>query len=126
MFLWLEFPFHIKDFLDIPFMVVIPCRKCGELNYLTPHAFWKISDFGTKCKKCEAINTINAISYFFDRLICFILFYFICLSSYVRRAHFELLIIQRQTEVVRFKEERGPKDDRHNDRYVTAPIKKST
>jgi|GEM_PF-595271 hypothetical protein len=24
----------------------------GELNYLTPHAFWNISDFGAKCEKC--------------------------------------------------------------------------
>jgi hypothetical protein len=31
----------------------------GELNYLTPHAFWNISDFGAKCEKCEAINTIT-------------------------------------------------------------------
>jgi hypothetical protein len=30
---------------------------CGELNFLTPHAFWNISDFGTKCEKCETINT---------------------------------------------------------------------
>lgn len=27
------------------------CKKCGELNYLTPHAFWNISDFGAKCEK---------------------------------------------------------------------------
>ena len=24
-------------------------QKYGELNYLTPHAFWNISDFGAKC-----------------------------------------------------------------------------
>jgi len=33
-------------------MVVYTCKKCGELNYLTPHAFWNISDFGAKCEKC--------------------------------------------------------------------------
>jgi hypothetical protein len=34
-------------------MVVYTCKKCGELNYLTPHAFWNITDFGAKCEKCE-------------------------------------------------------------------------
>jgi hypothetical protein len=27
--------------------------------YLTPHAFWNITDFGTKCENCETINTIT-------------------------------------------------------------------
>jgi hypothetical protein len=35
----------IKYKLNIPFMVVYTCKKCGELNYLTPHAFWNITDF---------------------------------------------------------------------------------
>jgi hypothetical protein len=26
-------------------------KKCGELNYLTPDAFWNITDFGAKCEK---------------------------------------------------------------------------
>jgi hypothetical protein len=30
-----------------------------ELSYLTPHAFWDISDFGAKCERCEMINTIT-------------------------------------------------------------------
>jgi hypothetical protein len=33
--------------------------KCGGLNYLTPHAFWNVTDFGAKCEKCETINTIT-------------------------------------------------------------------
>jgi hypothetical protein len=37
----------------------ISCRKCGELNYLTPHAFWNITDFGARCERCETINTIT-------------------------------------------------------------------
>jgi hypothetical protein len=45
--------------LIIPIMVVYSCKKCGELNYLTPHAFWNISDFGAKCEKCDTINTIT-------------------------------------------------------------------
>jgi hypothetical protein len=27
-------------------MVVYSCKKCGELNYLTPHAFWNITGYG--------------------------------------------------------------------------------
>ena len=40
-------------------MVVYSCKKCGELNYLTSHAFWNISDVGVKCEKYETINTIS-------------------------------------------------------------------
>jgi phage FluMu protein Com len=40
-------------------MVVYLCKKCGELNYPIPHAFWNITDFGAKCEKCETINTIT-------------------------------------------------------------------
>jgi hypothetical protein len=39
-------------------MVVYSYKKYGELNYLTPHAFWNIADFG-KCEKCGMINTIT-------------------------------------------------------------------
>jgi hypothetical protein len=45
--------------LIIPIMVVCACKKCGEPNYLTPHAFWNITDFGAKCEKCETINRIT-------------------------------------------------------------------
>jgi phage FluMu protein Com len=38
---------------------LIHCNKCGEYRYLTLHAFWNISDFGAKCPKCNAINTIT-------------------------------------------------------------------
>ena len=40
-------------------MVVYTCKKCGGLHYLTPHAFWNITNFGTRCEKCETINTIT-------------------------------------------------------------------
>jgi hypothetical protein len=52
-------PLFIKYFLNIPFMVVYSCKKCGEPNFLTPHAFWDITDFGAKCERCETINTIT-------------------------------------------------------------------
>jgi hypothetical protein len=45
--------------LIIPIMVVCACKKCGEPNYLTPHAFWNVTDFGAKCERCETINTIT-------------------------------------------------------------------
>ncbi|MGB7557232.1 MAG: hypothetical protein WBM37_01835 [Nitrososphaeraceae archaeon] len=45
--------------LIIPIMVVCACKKCGEPNYLTPHAFWNITDFGAKCEKCDTINRIT-------------------------------------------------------------------
>jgi hypothetical protein len=35
--------------------------NCGELIYLTPRAFWNITDFGAKCEKCEMINTITLV-----------------------------------------------------------------
>jgi hypothetical protein len=40
-------------------MVLITCKKCGELDYLTSKAFWNITDFDAKCEKCETINTIT-------------------------------------------------------------------
>jgi phage FluMu protein Com len=40
-------------------MVVYTCKKCGELNYLNPHAFGNVDDLGIKCEKCETINTIT-------------------------------------------------------------------
>jgi hypothetical protein len=43
-------------------MVVYTCKKCGELNYLTPDAFWNITDFGAKCEKYETINTITLVN----------------------------------------------------------------
>ena len=52
-------PFFIKYFLTILYMIVYACKKCGEPNFLTPHAFWNITDFGAKCEKCETINTIT-------------------------------------------------------------------
>lgn len=40
----------IKYNLTIPSMVVVRCKECVELIYLTPHAFWNITDFGVKCE----------------------------------------------------------------------------
>ena len=39
-------------------MIVMTWKECKESIYLTPHAFWNITDFGAKCEKCEKINTI--------------------------------------------------------------------
>ena len=46
-------------FLNISYMVLITCKKCGELDYLNSKAFSNISDFGAKCEKCRTINTIT-------------------------------------------------------------------
>ena len=27
------------------------------MRFLTPHAFWNITNFGAKCEKCETIKT---------------------------------------------------------------------
>jgi hypothetical protein len=51
----------IKYNPNITSMVVYSCKKCGELNYLTPHAFWNITDFGAKCEKCETKNTVTIV-----------------------------------------------------------------
>jgi hypothetical protein len=49
-----------NDVIDkVQSMVVYSCKKCGEPNFLTPHAFWNITNFGTRCEKCETINTIT-------------------------------------------------------------------
>jgi hypothetical protein len=31
------------------------------LNYLTPHAFWNITDFGAKCERCENVKDVKSI-----------------------------------------------------------------
>jgi phage FluMu protein Com len=36
-----------------------PLLEPDEPNFLTPHAFWNIIDFGAKCERCETINTIT-------------------------------------------------------------------
>jgi hypothetical protein len=58
----LELPLFIGYFLDITPVVVYSCKKCGRLNFLTPHAFWNISDFGAKCEKCETVNRITLVN----------------------------------------------------------------
>jgi hypothetical protein len=52
-------PLFIKYLPNTRFMVVYSCKKCSELNFLTPHAFCNIADFGAKCERCETINTIT-------------------------------------------------------------------
>ena len=41
------------------YMVLITCKKCGELDYLTSKAFSNITDFGYKCRSCGTINRIT-------------------------------------------------------------------
>jgi phage FluMu protein Com len=45
--------------MNIPLILMIFCKECGELIYLTSHAFWNITEFGAKCPRCNATNTIT-------------------------------------------------------------------
>ena len=45
-------------------MRVIFRKKCGETNYLDPHAYWTINDTTVKCEKCETINTVTLVTSF--------------------------------------------------------------
>jgi hypothetical protein len=60
----LNYKFFVIDKVqsEYYFMVVHSCKKCGEPNYLSPHAFWNITDFGAKCEKCETINTVTLVN----------------------------------------------------------------
>jgi phage FluMu protein Com len=40
-------------------MVVITCKECGDINYLTSEALGNLTDIGAKCPKCDAITTIT-------------------------------------------------------------------
>jgi hypothetical protein len=40
-------------------MVVYSCMKCGELSYLTPHAFSNLTDFGYKVRHGNTLNRIT-------------------------------------------------------------------
>ena len=42
-------------------MVLITCKKYGELDYYTSKAFWNITDFGAKCEKCGTINKATIV-----------------------------------------------------------------
>jgi hypothetical protein len=49
----------INYILNTHYVVLITCKKCGEPNFLTPHAFLNIEDFDAKCEKCETDNRIT-------------------------------------------------------------------
>jgi hypothetical protein len=40
-------------------MVLITCKKCGDINYLTSKALGNLTDFGFKYRYCNAINRIT-------------------------------------------------------------------
>lgn len=49
----------IRYILNILFMVLITCKKCGDINYLTSEALGNLTDFGYKCRNCDTINRIT-------------------------------------------------------------------
>ena len=44
-------------------MAFIYCKKCGEYRYLTPHAFWNISDLGAPKKYQSTIPSLLTDDY---------------------------------------------------------------
>jgi RNase P subunit RPR2 len=44
---------------EYSYMVLITCKKCGDINYLTSEALGKLTDFGYKCRNCNTINRIT-------------------------------------------------------------------
>jgi RNase P subunit RPR2 len=49
----------IKYNLNILYVVLITCKKCGDINYLTSETLGNVTDFGYKCRNCNAINRIT-------------------------------------------------------------------
>jgi hypothetical protein len=41
------------------FMVLITCKKCGDINYLTSETLGNLIDFGYKFRNCNTINRIT-------------------------------------------------------------------
>jgi hypothetical protein len=41
---------------DHSYIVLITCKKCGELDYLISKALGNLTDFGYKCRNCITIN----------------------------------------------------------------------
>jgi hypothetical protein len=40
-------------------MVLITCKKCGDVSYLTSEGLGNLTDFGFKCRNCDTINRIS-------------------------------------------------------------------
>jgi RNase P subunit RPR2 len=40
-------------------MVLITCKKCGDISYLTSEGLGNLTDFGFKCRNCDTINRIS-------------------------------------------------------------------
>jgi hypothetical protein len=39
--------------------VLITCKKCGDINYLTSEALGNLTDFGYTRRNCDTINRIT-------------------------------------------------------------------
>jgi RNase P subunit RPR2 len=50
---------YIRYNLNILYVVLITCKKCGDINYLTSEALGNLTDFGYKCRNCNTINRIT-------------------------------------------------------------------
>jgi tetratricopeptide (TPR) repeat protein len=45
--------------LDPNYVVLITCKKRGDINYLTSEALDNLTDFGYKCRNCNTVNGIT-------------------------------------------------------------------
>jgi RNase P subunit RPR2 len=50
---------YIRYNLNILYVVLITCKKCGDINYLTSEALGNLTDFGYKCRNCNTINRMT-------------------------------------------------------------------
>jgi len=51
--------FFIKYDLNIHNVVLITCKKCGDINYLNSEALGHLTDFGFKCRYCDTVNRVT-------------------------------------------------------------------
>ena len=50
---------YIRYNLNILYVVLITCKKFGDINYLTSEALGNLTDFGYKCRNCNTINRLT-------------------------------------------------------------------
>jgi RNase P subunit RPR2 len=49
----------ISYILNIHNVVLITCKKCGDINYLTTETVGNLTDFSFKCRYCNTITRIT-------------------------------------------------------------------
>jgi RNase P subunit RPR2 len=49
----------IRYNLDIHYVVLITCKKCGDISYVASEKLGNVTDFDYKCRNCNRINRIT-------------------------------------------------------------------